>query len=66
MFVGQLPKLFGFSSDAQGLLDEIDAFVRGLRDGDTVPASLVVGVASLAVILLFRRWLPKVPGVLWS
>jgi len=38
--------------------------VRGLRDGETVPASLVLGVGSLAVILVFRRWLPKVPGVL--
>ena len=64
VLVGQLPKLFGFTSTAQGLLDEIDAFVSGLRDGNTVPASLVIGVASLAVILGFRRLHPKVPGVL--
>ena len=64
VLVGQLPKLFGFTSTAQGLLDEIDAFVSGLRDGNTVPASLVIGVASLAVILGFRRLQPKVPGVL--
>jgi high affinity sulfate transporter 1 len=64
VFVGQLPKLFGFSSDAQGIVNEVEAFVRGLRDGEAVPASLVVGVGSLAVILFFRRWLPKVPGVL--
>ena len=64
VFVGQLPKLFGFSSDAQGTVNEVDAFVRGLRDGRTVPASLAVGVGALAVILVFRRWLPKVPGVL--
>ena len=64
VFVGQLPKLFGFSSDAQGIVNEVDAFVRGLRDGKTVPASLAVGVGALAVILVFRRWLPKVPGVL--
>ena len=62
--VGQLPKLFGFSSTAQGLVDEVDAFVSGLRDGDTVPASLVVGLGSLAVILVLRRLQPKVPGVL--
>ena len=28
VFVGQLPKLFGFSSDAQGIVNEVDAFVR--------------------------------------
>ena len=34
--VGQLPKLFGFSVDADGLIDETVAFVRGAgrrRDG---------------------------------
>ncbi len=64
VLVGQLPKLFGFSSTAQGLVDEVDAFVSGLRDGNTVPASLVIGLGSLAVILVFRRLQPKVPGVL--
>lgn len=64
VLVGQLPKLFGFGTSAQGFVDELDAFVSGLRAGDTVPASLALGLGSLAVILVFRRWLPKVPGVL--
>jgi high affinity sulfate transporter 1 len=61
--VGQLPKLFGFGSTAQGLVDEVNAFVSGVRDGDTVPASLVIGLGSLAVILMLRWLQPKVPGV---
>ena len=65
VLVGQLPKLFGFTSTAQGLLDEIDAFVSGLRDGNTVPASFVIGVASLAVILGFRRFTRRCPGYCW-
>jgi MFS superfamily sulfate permease-like transporter len=62
--VSQLPRLFGFSSNAQGLFDESRAFVEGVANGETVNASLIVGVASLAVILAFRRWLPRVPGIL--
>ena len=35
VFVGQLPKLFGFSSDAQGIVHEVDAFVaRAARRQD--------------------------------
>ena len=32
--IGQLPKLIGFSVDADGLIDETGAFVSGLADGD--------------------------------
>ena len=34
IFIGQLPKLFGFSTDASGLVDEARAFVQGLRRPD--------------------------------
>ena len=64
ILIGQLPKLFGFSVDADGLIDEAVGFVKGLADGDTVPAALAVGIAGLVLILLCQRWLPKVPGVL--
>ena len=64
VIVGQLPKLFGFSIDASGLIDETRAFVRGLRDGETNVTALLIGAASLAAILGCKRWLPKVPGVL--
>ena len=64
ILIGQLPKLFGFSVDADGLIDEAVGFVQGVADGDTVPAALAVGIAGLVLILLCQRWLPKVPGVL--
>ncbi|MFI5042943.1 MAG: SulP family inorganic anion transporter, partial [Acidimicrobiales bacterium] len=64
VLVGQLPKLFGFSATAEGLRAELRAFVDGLRAGDTVVASLILGLASLAIILALRRWFPAVPGVL--
>ncbi len=62
--IGQLPKLFGFSVDGKGLIQEAEQFVRGVADGRTVTAALLVGLGSLALILVFQRLLPKVPGVL--
>jgi high affinity sulfate transporter 1 len=64
IFVGQLPKLFGFSTDANGLINEAKAFVDGLSNGEAVGAAVAVGLFSLAVILVLGRWLPKLPAVL--
>jgi high affinity sulfate transporter 1 len=64
ILVGQLPKLFGFSTDANGLINEFHAFVHGLANGKAVGAAVAVGVLSLALILALGRWLPRVPGVL--
>lgn len=64
ILVGQLPKLFGFSVDADGFVDELRGFVQGLADGETLPAALAVGAAGLAVILVLNKVAPKVPGVL--
>jgi high affinity sulfate transporter 1 len=62
--IGQLPKLFGFSVDGDGLIDETTQFVGAVADGKTVPAALAVGLGSLILILGFQRLLPRVPGVL--
>jgi high affinity sulfate transporter 1 len=64
ILVGQLPKLFGFSVDADGFIDELIGFVEGVADGDTVAAALGVGLVGLAIILVLGRVAPKVPGVL--
>jgi MFS superfamily sulfate permease-like transporter len=64
VFVRQLPKLFGFSTDADGVVDELHAFVDGVLDGATNSASLTIGVACLAVIVVLRHWGPLAPGVL--
>src|SRR5215207_6508050 len=64
ILVGQLPKLFGFSVDGEGLLGEFVGFVQGLAQGDVVPAAAAVGLGGIAVIMVLRRWWPKVPGVL--
>ncbi|MFD0415651.1 SulP family inorganic anion transporter, partial [Streptomyces sp. NPDC127108] len=64
ILVGQLPKLFGFDVDADGLIDESVALVEALVDGEVVAAAAVVGTAGIALILVLQRWLPKVPAVL--
>ena len=62
--IGQLPKLFGFSVDADGLIQEAKGFVTGVADGLVNPTAAVIGVASLVGILLLHRLVPKVPAVL--
>src|SRR3954454_10212217 len=64
ILVGQLPKLLGFSVDADGLIGEIAAFVRGITQGEVVPAAAAVGIGGILVILILQRWWPKVPAVL--
>ena len=64
ILVGQLPKLFGFKVEADGLIGEITGFVKGLANGEAVPAAAAVGIAGIALILVLQRWLPKLPAVL--
>jgi high affinity sulfate transporter 1 len=64
ILIGQLPKLFGFSTDATGVLAEARAFVRGVADGKAVAAALAVGVLALAVMIVVGRIWPRVPSVL--
>jgi high affinity sulfate transporter 1 len=64
ILVSQLPKLCGFSVDADGLIPEAKAYVEGLADGELVGVATVLGVACLVLILLLQRLLPVVPGVL--
>ncbi len=62
--VGQLPKLFGFSVDADGLIGEAQAFLAGVADQLINPTAAVIGVASLLGILLLQRLVPRLPAVL--
>jgi high affinity sulfate transporter 1 len=64
VLLSQLPKLFGFSIDAEGVIPEATAFIRGVADGETNTAALIIGLACLLVILGFKRWRPRIPGVL--
>src|SRR5262245_35206911 len=63
VFLSQLPKLFGFSTDADGPLRQVEAFVREVIDGRTNVVSLAVGGGALLLILALKR-VPRVPAVL--
>ena len=60
--VGQLPKLCGFSTDADGFVAELKAFFAGLDK--TSATTLAVGVACLLVLLVLPRLSRRVPAVL--
>jgi high affinity sulfate transporter 1 len=62
IIVGQLPKLFGFSTDAEGFGPEVKAFFTSL-DKTVVPA-LFMGLGVLAVLLILPRITRRVPAVL--
>jgi high affinity sulfate transporter 1 len=62
IIVGQLPKLFGFSTDADGFVEEVKAFFSNLDQTNTT--ALVLGIATLAVLLGLPRITTKVPAVL--
>jgi high affinity sulfate transporter 1 len=64
VFVTQLPKLFGFSVHASGVVDGALAFVKGVLAHETNGHALAIGGSCLVVILGLRSVLPKVPGVL--
>ena len=60
--VSQLPKLFGFSTDADGFFEEVGAFFTNLDE--TVGRALGVGVAVLVVLLVLPKVTKRVPAVL--
>jgi high affinity sulfate transporter 1 len=62
IIVGQLPKLCGFSTDADGFVDEVRQFVSNFDQRHAT--ALAVGLATLAVLLLLPRLTRKVPAVL--
>jgi high affinity sulfate transporter 1 len=62
IIVGQLPKLFGFSTDAEGFGPEIKAFFVHLDS--TVGAALAVGLGVLAILLILPRFTRLLPAVL--
>jgi high affinity sulfate transporter 1 len=63
VLVGQLPKLFGFSVEGNGLLQELAAFLQGLRAGMTNPVTLAIGATTLIFTLATKRY-HRFPGVL--
>jgi high affinity sulfate transporter 1 len=64
VLIGQLPKLLGFSSSGDNLIQETISMIQGIAQGLTNWTTFAIGASCLAVILIFKRRWPKIPGVL--
>lgn len=62
IIVGQLPKLSGFSTDADSFVEEVREFVTNFDQRDAT--ALAVGLVTLAVLLGLPRITKKIPAVL--
>ncbi|MAT04220.1 MAG: sodium-independent anion transporter [Acidimicrobiaceae bacterium] len=60
--VGQLPKLSGFSTDADTFVEEVREFLTNFDQRDAT--ALTVGLVTLGVLLLLPRITKKIPAVL--
>jgi high affinity sulfate transporter 1 len=61
---GQLPKVFGFSVSGSNFLQETSGLVHGIWNGQINWMACAIGFSCLIVILGFRRWAGRIPGVL--
>jgi len=64
VIVGQLPKVLGFSVSGTSLVQTSDGLARGVLEGRINGTACAIGAACLVVILAFKRWAPRIPGVL--
>src|SRR5262245_9319176 len=62
IMMGQLPKLFGVEKTSGEFFEQLGGFLGKL--GHTQVVTLVVGLASLALVLALRRFAPVVPASL--
>jgi len=63
VLISQLPTLFGFSVQPDGLIARVAGLASGVASGQTNWMALAIGGSTLLAILLLRRLL-RVPGVL--
>ncbi|AWM92362.1 sodium-independent anion transporter [Pseudomonas sp. 31-12] len=63
VLISQLPKLFGFSIEADGPLRNLWAIATAVMEGETNWTVFTVGLSTLAVILLLKGQ-KRVPGIL--
>jgi len=64
VFVSQVPKLLGFSVDGETALADMRDIVDSTFSGDIDRTSAALGIGSIVAIVLCKRFVPKVPGVL--
>jgi high affinity sulfate transporter 1 len=63
VLLSQVPKLLGFSANADGPLRMVWAILQRVLAGNTNGAALAIGGSALVLILVLKRW-PRIPGIL--
>jgi high affinity sulfate transporter 1 len=63
VLISQIPKLFGFSIEAEGPLRSLWSIGEAIAGGKTNWTALVIGAGSLATILLLKNQ-KRIPGIL--
>jgi high affinity sulfate transporter 1 len=63
VILSQIPKLLGFSVKADGPVRQTVGIFVKLWTGSTNMTALAIGGATLALILVLKRW-PRIPGML--
>jgi high affinity sulfate transporter 1 len=64
IFVSQIAKMCEIPVTGDGVIGGIRSLVRGVRDGELNTTSLALGAGAVAVTLILRRWVPRVPAPL--
>ncbi|SEJ41750.1 SulP family inorganic anion transporter [Paraburkholderia diazotrophica] len=64
IIVGQLPKLLGFKGNGESFFEQIRDLTGGIAASKVNLMSLALGAAALVLILVLKRFWPKVPAVL--
>jgi len=63
VLISQLPKLFGISIDSSGPIRNLYKIAQSITEGNTNLATLIVGISTLAVIIILKRY-KRIPGIL--
>ncbi len=63
VLLSQIPKLCGFSVNGEGPLRQVWGIIQKAHEGATNHYALGIGIGSLAIILVLKRW-PRLPGIL--
>ena len=64
VLIGQLPKVLGFTVSGNSFLTESGNLIMGIWNGQINWTAFAIGLSCLIIILGFRYWAPRIPGVL--
>ena len=62
IFTSQVPKILGFSVEGEEWIEKVVGIIQGLPQ--TNPYSVVVGVGTIVIIRVLKRFAPRIPGAL--